>query len=357
MSGIWKNNIGLSIFGESHGPVVGITIDGLQPGMIIDEAYIQSELDRRRPGQNDLVTPRKETDAFEILSGVFEGKTTGAPLTMVIQNKNIRSKDYSKTKDLMRPGHADYTGLIKYGGYGDYRGGGHFSGRLTAGLVFAGAIAKSILKSSGIAIAGQITKIGMVRDDRVDRIDSEWVDMLLSKSFPTASVEAAEEMKSAVREARDDHDSIGGEIRCFAVNVPPGLGNPYFNSFESVLSQLIFSIPAIKGIAFGSGFRMSEMHGSTANDAFYFDGDHVKTKTNHNGGILGGITNGMPIDFTVAVKPTPSIGKVQATINMATHTDENLAIQGRHDPCIVPRVVPVVEAVLAIAILDSMLKK
>ncbi|MBN2793835.1 MAG: chorismate synthase [Clostridia bacterium] len=355
MSGIWKHNIGLSIFGESHGDAVGITISSLPPGFEVDLDYIQREMNRRRPGQNPWSTPRNENDEIKILSGVFKGKTTGAPLTMIIENKNIKSKDYDLIKDLVRPGHADHTAFVKYNGYQDYRGGGHFSGRLTAGLVFAGALCKSILSAKNILIGGQITKIGMVRDHRLENVSMEDVRALLERDFPTLSLETAEEMKSAIREAKDDLDSIGGEIRCFALNLPAGVGNPFFDGFESILSQLIFSIPGIKGLAFGTGFKLSDMQGSTSNDAYYTKDEKILTRTNHNGGIIGGITNGMPVDFTVVVKATPSIGKLQNTINIETLENTTLSIEGRHDPCIVPRVVPVVEAVTAIAILDGML--
>lgn len=354
MSGIWNRNIGLSIFGESHGPVIGITINGLQAGFILDETFIQSELNRRRPGYHDYATPRKEKDHYEIISGIFEQRTTGAPLTMIIRNNNTKSEDYESIKNRVRPGHADYTSKIKYDNFADYRGGGQFSGRLTASLVFAGAIAKSILKEKNILIGAQITKIGHIRDERLEGVSEKDLLKLLSKSFPTIDEEISEEMKSTILEAKDDGDSVGGEIRCFALNVPAGLGDPYFDSFESVLSQLIFSIPAIKGLSFGSGFRLSDMQGSTSNDAYEYINGQVKTKTNHNGGILGGITNGMPIDFTVVVKPTPSISKPQKTVDLNKESNEILEIHGRHDPCIVPRVVPVIEAVLALTILDRL---
>lgn len=357
MSGIWKHNLGLSIFGESHGQGVGITISSLPPGFKIDLDMIQKEMNRRRPGQHPWSTPRKEKDQIKIISGVFNETTTGAPLTMIIENQNTRSKDYDAIKDVMRPGHADYTARVKYKGYSDYRGGGHFSGRLTAGLVFAGAVCKGILSSQNITIGAQITKIGMVRDERLENIQEEDLKTLLSKDFPTVNDEIAQEMKSAIKEAKDELDSIGGEIRCFATKLPVGLGDPFFEGFESILSQLIFSIPAIKGLSFGSGFKMTDMNGLNSNDAMYFEGDQVKSKTNHNGGILGGITNGMPLDFTVAIKATPSISKEQSTVDLRNKENTHVSIEGRHDPCIVPRVVPVIEAVAAITILDFMRSK
>lgn len=356
MSGIWKDNIGLSIFGESHGEAIGITMSNLKPGYKLDYDFIQSELDRRRPGQNELVTPRNEKDKFEILSGVFDKTTTGAPLTMIIRNTNTRSKDYSNIKDRVRPGHADYTSKIKYNGYSDYRGGGHFSGRITAGIVFAGAIAKLILKEKNILIGTQITGIGSVKDDVIEHeVTYDVIEALLKKSFPVINDKKAADMKKVIIDAKEDGDSVGGQVRCFAINVPAGLGDPFFGSFESTLSQLVFSIPAIKGIEFGSGFLLTEMNGSDANDEYYYKSDgSLSTYSNHNGGILGGITNGMVIDFKVAIKPTPSISKEQRTIDYEKKEDVILKVEGRHDPCIVPRVLPVIESVLALTILDKL---
>lgn len=356
MSGIWKRNIGLSIFGESHGKGLGITINGLKAGTILDLAFITSEMQRRRPGYQTYASSRKEADVFEIISGVFEGKVTGAPLTMMIKNTDIRSKDYTITKDLIRPGHADHTALVKYQGFSDYRGSGHFSGRITAGLVFAGAVAKSILKEKGILVGGQISKIGHVRDQRLQDVSFETIQALLNAPFPTVDPMVAEEMKSLIHEVQEDQDSVGGEIRCFALNVPVGLGDPFFESFESVLSQLIFSIPAVKGLSFGSGFKLSDMNGSESNDAYRYKAGEIQAKTNHNGGIIGGITNGMPVDFSVVIKATPSIGKSQETVDTRRQENAMLATDGRHDPCIVPRVVPVVEAVLALTLVDFLSK-
>lgn len=355
MSGIWSRKLELSIFGESHGPCVGITINGLPAGHVLDISTIQEELNRRRPGQNKLVTQRKETDQFEIISGVLDDKTTGAPLTMLIQNQNTRSKDYSVLKEKMRPGHADYPSWVKFGGHSDYRGGGHFSGRLTAGLVFAGAICKTILKEQNIQIGTQITNIGGCKDRLMDVVTTDTLNHLMDLQFPVLDPEVGEEMKSRIQEVQSEGDSIGGEVRCFAINVPPGLGEPFFDSFESVLSHLLFSIPAVKGLSFGSGFKLIEMRGSEANDLYHMSETGVRTKTNHNGGLLGGITNGMPVDFKVAIKPTPSIGKQQQTVNIAKMQDDTLLIEGRHDPCIVPRILPVLEAVLAIVLLDFMM--
>ncbi len=354
MSGIWKSNIGLSIFGESHGEAVGITISNIKAGLKLDDDYIQSELDRRRPGQNKLVTSRNEKDKFEILSGVFEGFTTGAPLTMIIKNTNTRSKDYSNVKNRIRPGHADYTAKVKYDNFSDYRGGGHFSGRLTAGLVFAGAIAKLVLKEKNILIGAQISQIANIEDEIIkDEVSTEVINNLLASSFPVINEKKANEMKERILASKEEGDSIGGKIRCFALNVPAGLGDPFFESFESTLSQLVFSVPAVKGLEFGTGFDLCEMKGSDANDEYFISQNEIKTYSNHNGGILGGITNGSVIDFSVAIKPTPSISKEQRTVDFAKRENDKLLIEGRHDPCIVPRAVPVIEAVLALAILDK----
>lgn len=353
MSGIWKNNIGLSIFGESHGTCVGITIDGLKPGLIIDEAFIQKELDRRKPGKHPWETARKEADQLNIVSGVFNNRTTGAPLTLIIENTNTRSKDYDNIENRLRPGHADFTAKVKYKGYSDFRGGGHFSGRLTAGLVFAGAIAKSIIQSQDIEILSQIKSIGGVEDVEMTLLNrKDWPEV--NQGFPVVNEKKAHEMKSTIEAARQAGDSVGGCIRCLGFNVPAGLGDPFFESFESILSQLIFSIPGVKGLEFGSGFKLGVMKGSNANDAYYYE-DEIKTSSNHNGGILGGITNGMPIDFTVVIKPTPSISMKQKSVDFVSKEAVDLVIEGRHDPCIVPRAIPVVEGVLAIAILDRLM--
>lgn len=354
MSGIWKNNIGLSIFGESHGLGVGITMTGVKAGLKLDLEFIQGELNRRKPGKNLLETQRKEADKLKIISGEFDGFTTGAPLTMLIENTNHRSKDYGDIVNRLRPGHADYTAKVKYEGFHDYRGGGHFSGRLTAGLVFAGAVAKSILKDDDIIIGSQIVQIGNLQDDSIHLITEN--DLIRLKSdFPVINEITSNEMKAQILKAREACDSIGGKVRCFALNVPVGLGDPYFESFESILSSLVFSVPAVKALEFGSGVEFASMKGSVANDQYYYDGD-ITCYTNHNGGILGGITNGMPVDFTATIKPTPSIGQTQKSVDYKIKENISLKVKGRHDPCIVPRVLPVLESVLALAILDRMNK-
>lgn len=350
MSGMWGNKLKISIFGESHGAGIGITIDGLPSGVKIDMEEVLKEMARRAPGKSRLSTARKEGDKPEILSGFFEGKTTGTPLCAVIRNSDQHSKDYGKLKDLMRPGHADYPGYIRYKGFNDYRGGGHFSGRITAPLVFAGAVCKQILTSRGINIGAHVKSIGQVYDKGFAEVEltKELLDSLKVNELPLLCPEKEELMRNTILEARSDCDSVGGTIECTVIGINAGIGNPFFDSVESTLAHLMFSVPAVKGIEFGRGFEMSELRGSECNDEYYYDGDEVKTYTNNNGGITGGITNGMPILFKVGIKPTPSIAKKQRTIDIAEKKDSELVIEGRHDPCIVQRAVPVIEAVTAI---------
>lgn len=356
MSGMWGNNIRISIFGESHGNAIGINIDGLPSGFEIDMDKVMMEMARRAPGKSPLSTTRKEEDVPEILSGYFEGKTTGTPLCAIIRNSNTKSKDYSKLKDVMRPGHADYTGNIRYNGFNDYRGGGHFSGRITAPLVFAGAICKQILESKGIIVAAHINSIGNIKDKSfLDvEVNEELIISFKNKELPLINSKLENSMREEIINAKKDMDSIGGTIECAVLGIKPGIGNPFFDSVESTLAHLMFSVPAVKGIEFGKGFDISKMRGSQANDEYYLDGKEIKTKTNNNGGILGGITNGMPIIFNVAIKPTASIFKEQKTINIASKKETSLSIEGRHDPCIVQRALPVIEAVTAIGILELM---
>ena len=356
MSGMWGSKIKLSIFGESHGNAIGITIDGLPAGFSIDMDKIMMEMARRAPGKSSLSTPRKESDIPEILSGYFEGKTTGTPLCAIIRNSNTKSKDYSKLKDVMRPGHADYTGAVRYKGFNDYRGGGHFSGRITAPLVFAGAICKQILEVKGIIVSAHINSIGKIKD--CSFLESDISDELLNsfkeKELPLINTKLEDEMRQEILSARSSGDSIGGTIECAILGVSPGIGDPFFDSVESTLAHLIFSVPAVKGIEFGKGFDISKMRGSEANDEYYLENGNIKTKTNNNGGILGGITNGMPIIFNVAIKPTASIFKEQKAVNIITMEETTLCIEGRHDPCIVQRALPVIEAVAAIGITELM---
>lgn len=354
MSGVWGNNIHLSIFGESHGDGIGIVIDGLKPGFLIDMDKIERDMKRRAPGKDKLSTQRKEDDKPEILSGIFNGKTTGAPITMIIKNSDTRSKDYSKIKYLMRPGHGDFPGNIKYKGFNDYRGGGHFSGRITAPIVFAGALAKQILEEKNIFIGSHIKQIGKIKDKSFDfiNLNKEIFEALLAKELPVIEDEKIKKIKDKILDVQREGDSIGGIVECGIVGVNPGIGEPFFDSLESTIAQLAFSIPAVKGIEFGIGFEFSNIKGSEANDEYYLENGVVKTYTNNNGGITGGITNGMPVVFRVVIKPTPSIAKEQRTININTLENDTLKINGRHDPCIVQRVLVVIEAISAIAILD-----
>lgn len=356
MSGMWGNNIRISIFGESHGNAIGVNIDGLPSGFPVDMDKVMNEMARRAPGKSPLSTTRKEGDIPEILSGYFEGKTTGTPLCAIIRNSNTKSKDYSKLKSVMRPGHADYTGAIRYNGFNDYRGGGHFSGRITAPLVFAGAICRQILESKGIIISAHVSSIGSIKDKSfLDvELNEELIKSFKGKELPLINSSLEEAMREEIINARMNMDSIGGTIECAVLGIDAGIGNPFFDSVESTLAHLIFSVPAVKGIEFGKGFDISKMKGSEANDEYYLDGKNIKTKTNNNGGILGGITNGMPIVFNVAIKPTASIFKEQDTVNIATMEETKLIIEGRHDPCIVQRALPVIEAVTAIGILELM---
>lgn len=357
MSGMWGNKLKISIFGESHGAGIGITIDGLPSGVEIDFEKILKEMSRRAPGKSKISTARKEGDNPEILSGLFEGKTTGTPLCAVIRNKDQHSKDYGKLKDLMRPGHADYPGFVRYKGFNDYRGGGHFSGRITAPLVFAGAVCKQILDTKGITVGAHIKSIGEVYDKSFDEIEltKEILDDLKENELPLLCTENEDLMRNSILEARNEGDSVGGTIECTVIGMDAGIGNPFFDSVESTISHLMFSVPAVKGIEFGRGFEMSRLRGSQCNDEYYYDGDKVKTYTNNNGGITGGITNGMPILFKVCIKPTSSISKKQRTIDITEKKESEIVIKGRHDPCIVQRAVPVIEAVTAIGILDLVL--
>lgn len=342
----------LSIFGESHGKGIGIVIDGLPPGFDVNMDEIKKQMARRAPG-GALSTPRKEADYVEIYGGLFNGKTTGAPLCGMIKNEDTKSSDY--VKNLPRPGTADLTAYIKYGGFNDYRGSGHFSGRLTAALTFAGSIARQFLEKDGIEIGAHIFQIGNYRDDFFSEIDSALLKSLMMMDFPLIDIKMEEKMKRAITDARNSGDSIGGIIECTAIGLPAGLGSPFFESIESNLSSLVFSIPGTKGIEFGKGFAMSAMKGSEANDEIFYDRGEILLHTNNSGGINGGITNGMPIIFRTAVRPTPSISKTQGTINMDTGENCQIEVVGRHDPCIVPRAIVVVESVLALCLMEQTL--
>ena len=359
MSSIFGNKFKVSIFGESHGKAIGVVLDGLPPGIKLDTDFIKEELSRRQPGKSALTTPRKESDNFEILSGFFQGSTTGTPLCAVIYNQDSKSQDYEELKNLLRPGHADYTGFVKYGGFNDYRGGGHFSGRLTAPLVFAGAIAKQALKAWNITMASHIKNIQDVCDKSFDSInvDLEALNKLRISDFPVLDESAGRQMQERILAAKSERDSVGGVIETIILNLEPGLGSPFFAGVESRLAHALFSLPAVKGVEFGDGFDIAKLMGSEANDEYLLDGNKIVTSSNHNGGILGGITTGMPIVFRVAIKPTPSIGLCQKTVDIHKMEEATITVRGRHDPCIVPRAIPAVEAASAVVILDLLLER
>ena len=357
MSATFGRNLRMTIFGESHGKGIGLVLDGLPPGTPIEEEFIKEEMARRAPGKNQMSTQRQEKDAFIIESGVFEGKATGTPLCVLIPNSDQHSKDYSLLKDVMRPGHADYAGKVRYNGFNDYRGGGHFSGRLTAPLVFTGAVAKTVLAQKGIVVGAHVARIGKITDDLFNPLGemAEQLQALRKFTLPVLDDGKASLMEAEIMAAREQMDSVGGIVEVMAAGMPPGIGNPFFDSLESRLSHALFSVPAVKGIEFGAGFALAARKGSEVNDPMTFDKGNVRTTRNNNGGITGGITNGMPILFRVAIKPTPSIGQPQQTVNVTEGKDTILEVKGRHDPCIVPRAVPVIEAVTAWVLLDMLL--
>ena len=348
----------VTVFGQSHAPAIGCVIDGLPAGFEPDMERVAAFMARRAPGQNAWSTPRKESDTPEILSGLVDGRTCGAPVAMVIHNTNQHSKDYSGLKRTPRPSHADYTAMIKYGSDYDVRGGGQFSGRLTAPLCFAGAFALQLLEQKGVAVAAHIDQIGGVFDTAPDfaKVSREELTALLEKSFPVFSDDAGVEMRQAIEAARMETDSVGGVVRCFAVGLPAGIGEPMFDGVENRLAAALFGIPAVRGVSFGTGFAAAGMRGSEHNDSFVMEEGVVAARTNHAGGVLGGITSGMPLVVNVGFKPTASIAREQDTVDLQTKENTSLVIHGRHDPCIVPRAVPVVEAVTALTILDMLLE-
>lgn len=353
MSNTWGQRLKITVFGESHGPGLGVVVDGLPPGFPVDWDKVRSQMARRAPGSSDLSTPRKEADEAEILSGFYQGATTGRPLCAVIRNTDTRSRDYDPS--IPRPGTADLTAHIKYKGFQDPRGSGSFSGRLTAALVFAGAIARQVLEERGITIGARIARIAGIDDTGSLEPDPTLLGTLAGLSFPVLDEERRKAMQAAIRRARDEGDSVGGIVECAACGVPAGLGEPFFESFESSVASMLYSIPAVKGVEFGTGFAIADLTGFAANDSIYHDGSAFRTRTNHNGGINGGITNGMPVVFRVAFKPPASIGKEQDSAELATGEPRRLAVVGRHDPCIVHRAVVVVEAALALCLLDLLL--
>lgn len=351
MNSTYHGNISFTIFGQSHSPAIGVTVEGLPAGFAPDFEALSRFMARRAPGRNDYSTPRREDDIPEFLSGLQDGKLCGAPLTAIICNNNTRSRDYDELRVKPRPGHADYTAQVKYGGAQDYRGGGHFSGRLTAPLCIVGGLCKQLLAQEGITVISRIAEIAGVCDS------GELLTSTAEKPFPVVDDAAGAAMQQAILNAKAEGDSVGGVIECAVLGAPAGLGDPMFGGMENRISQLVFGIPAVKGIAFGAGFDAARLRGSENNDPFTVCDGKVVTRTNNCGGILGGITNGMPIVFRAAVKPTPSIGIEQDTVNLSTGENAKLTVVGRHDPCIVPRAVPCVEAAAAIAVYDALLAR
>ena len=345
----YAEHLHLTIFGQSHAPAIGMTLEGLPAGEAIDMEALQGFLNRRAPGQNEWSTPRKEADVPEFLSGLVGNVTCGAPLTAIIRNTNTRSGDYAGLSVVPRPGHADFTAAVKYGGHADFAGGGAFSGRLTAPLCIAGGICLQLLRRRGITVISRIAAIGGVTDT------APLTASTAGKPFPVVEDAAGEAIRAAIAAAKAEGDSVGGIIECAVLGLPVGLGGPLFDGMEGKIASIIFGIPAVKGIEFGAGFAAAALRGSENNDAFTVENGTVKTVTNHCGGILGGITNGMPLTFRTAFKPTPSIAKEQQSVNLTSLTPETLRVQGRHDPCIVPRAVPCVEAAAAVAVYDALL--
>ncbi len=337
-----------TIFGESHGPAIGVVLEGVPSCLSLDLDRLQKEMGRRAPGKNEFSTARKEADEVKILSGVFEGKTTGAPLAMVIENGDQHSGDYEALRYTPRPSHGDYAGFVRSRGCLDYRGGGHFSGRLTAPLVAAGAVAKQLLAQRGVRVGAHISSIYGVNDSAFD--DPAELFPLAEKDFPVLDEEKGEEMRRAIREAKEGRDSVGGSIECAVTGLPAGLGQPDFGcNVEGIFSQYLFAVPAVKAVAFGAGVAFAYLKGTEANDPFEARDGQIATKTNNAGGVNGGITNGMPVVFEVTLRPTPSISLPQESVDLRTGEEVEIEIKGRHDPCIVPRAVPVIEAAAALA--------
>lgn len=352
MSSSFGSSLKITIFGQSHAPAIGVCIEGFPAGFRPDFDALDAFLARRAPGQGAYATARREADRPEFLSGLAEGQTCGAPLTAVIRNTDTRSGDYAGLKDVPRPGHADYPAQVKWGGAQDAAGGGHFSGRLTAPLCIAGGICMQMLAQKGIVIAARILSVGSVTDETP--FDSPAA--LQGRAFPVLDEAAGARMQQEILNARAAGDSVGGVIECVVSSVPAGLGAPMFGGMENRLAQLLFAIPAVKGVEFGAGFGAARLRGSENNDPFAIQNGRVVTTGNHAGGILGGITTGMPLVMRAAFKPTPSIALPQQSVNLETKTQTELRVQGRHDPCIVPRAVPCVEAAAAVAVLDAMLE-
>ncbi|MBR6510210.1 MAG: chorismate synthase [Clostridia bacterium] len=355
MKNILGNNLTVTLFGESHGEAIGAVLDGMPAGIKVDEDFIKYQLDLRKP-YGKISTPRKETDNFKIISGVFDRFTTGAPICILIPNENTKSADYGELKTKMRPSHADFVAHEKYNGFADFRGGGHFSGRITAALVAAGAILISVLKQKGILIGSHISRLANINDMQFSDFEKEIIS-LNQKQFAVLDDEIADEMQEKILDAAKMGDSVGGVIETAVIGMPIGVGEPWFDTVEGMLAKALFSVPAVKGVEFGLGFKISDLKGSEANDELYYDGDIVKTRTNNNGGINGGITNGMPIIFKSAIKPTPTISLEQNTIDIKEKVNTVLSARGRHDPCIVHRARVVIDSVTALVISDLLIGK
>lgn len=357
MSSMLGNKLKVSVFGQSHGEAVGVVMDGLPPGEQVDLQRLQVFLDRRAPGRNALSTSRKERDEPRILSGLLEGRTCGAPLCAVLENGDTRSGDYASLADLPRPSHADYPARVRYGGHNDPRGGGHFSGRLTAPLCVAGGIALQILERWGVVIGAHAQAVGSVRDRGFDPVGLTPQELRLpgQRSVPVLEEAAEEAMAREVEAAAAQLDSVGGIVECGIVGLPAGMGDPMFDGIENRMAAALFGIPALRGVEFGAGFAAAGMRGSQHNDPYILKDGAVQTATNHHGGVIGGITTGMPVIFRVAFKPTPSIGQEQRTVDVKAMAEAPLRIQGRHDPCVALRAAPCVEAVAALVVLDFLL--
>ena len=355
MSSTFGNVLHLSIFGQSHSPAIGCSLDGIPAGIAVDQEQLQAFLDRRAPGRDETATKRREADAARIIAGVVDGHTTGAPIAALIENTNTRSKDYSELRRKPRPGHADFPARVKYHNMHDVAGGGHFSGRLTAPLCIAGGIALQALEARGIKVMAHVAQIGGISDLPMDDMVYREADRkaILSNDLPCIDAAAAGRMREEVLAARDELDSIGGIVECVISGLPIGFGGIWFDALDACLASAMFGIPACKGVEFGDGFALARMRGSQSNDAYRMDGGRIVTKTNHMGGIVGGMSDGAPVVFRTVFKPTPSISVQQETINLKTCENDTVSVKGRHDPCIVPRAVAVVEAMSALTVLDQ----
>jgi chorismate synthase len=353
------NSIGkaftVTTFGESHGKIVGVVVDGCPAGLPLSEADIQMELERRIPSEPKIVSERIEKDVAKILSGVFNGFTTGAPIAMTVENKEVESSDYEAIKNLPRPGHADYPAFVKFGGFNDYRGGGRFSGRVTVALIMAGAVAKKLLSRFDVDVLAYTRSVGKVKSDK--KFSSQEIRENRYKAATRCpDLACAERMEEAIITSRKEGDSVGGTVECIALNVPVGVGEPLFDSLDADLAKMLFDVPAVKGVEFGLGFTAAELRGYETNDPYVMQSGKVVTSTDNAGGVLGGISNGMPITVRVAIKPTPSIGKIQKTVNLSTMEDASISVKGRHDPCVVPKAVPAIECAVAITLADHMIR-